>query len=355
MHRPSPDFEPRIYTPQRIAAVVATLADDGIAPARVLAGSGIDAAALQAPQTRVSYAQVAAVFRNALDLAREPTVALRAGARMHVTAYGIWGYALLSSRTCAEMLEFATKYRRVIGPMADMAYDPERDPATCVFEVLLSPDPRDGLYRFALDFTLSAHLTLTRDMYGEDFGFAAVRVAYPAPARADAYSEFFGCPVQFGQHRNELQFDAAWSRRAPRMQDCVTHAMARESCQQFLVDLTHSGGIASAVRRTLVEQMPWRFPSIESMAQELSMEPRTLRRRLEAQGTSYRQMLADVRRGMAIEYLRTTRMTTEDIASRLGYSDAANFRHAFARWTGRSPHEYRVGKAVDVMSVPVPH
>jgi AraC-like DNA-binding protein len=352
VYRPPPDFEPRIYTPQRIAAVVATLAEDGIAPARALAGSGIDEAALQASQTRISYAQVAIVFRNALRLTREPTVALRAGARMHATAYGIWGYALLSSRSYAEMLEFAAKYRRVIGPMADMAYDPERDPATCGFEVLLSPDPRDGLYRFALDFTLSAHLTLTRDMYGEDFGFSAVRVAYPGPAHPDAYGGFFGCPVQFGQRCNELQFDAAWSMRAPRMQDGVTHAMARETCQQFLTDLTHSSGIASAVRRALVERMPWRFPSIESMAHELSMEPRTLRRRLEAQGTSYRQMLADVRRGMAIEYLRKTRMTTEDIASRLGYSDAANFRHAFARWTGSSPNAYRVGKAVDIVSIP---
>ena len=72
------------------------------------------------------------------------------------------------------------------------------------------------------------------------------------------------------------------------------------------------------------------------------MEPRTLRRRLEAQGTSYRLILAEVRRRLAIEYLRKTRMTTEEIASRLGYSEAANFRHAFARWTGKSPHDYRL-------------
>jgi hypothetical protein len=92
MHHSSPDFEPRVYTPQRIAAVVATLAEDGVAPALALAGSGLDEAALHVASTRLSYAQVATVFRNALRLAPEPTVALRAGARMHATAYGIWGY-----------------------------------------------------------------------------------------------------------------------------------------------------------------------------------------------------------------------------------------------------------------------
>jgi len=348
VHRSPPDFEPRVYTPQRIAAVVATLAEDGVPPLQVLQGSGIEEAGLQSPSTRISYAQVSTVFRNALRLARDPAIALRAGARMHVTAYGIWGYALLSSRTCAEMLEFAVKYRRVIGPMADMAYDHLVDPALCGFEVVLTPDPGDALYRFAIEFTYAAHLTISRDIYGEAFNFSAVQVAYPepGPAHAQACRAFFRCPVHFGQPRNALHFDAAWSTRPPSTHDPITHAMTREMCQQFLSDLTVAGGTAARVRQALVEQMPWRFPSIESMARELAMEPRTLRRRLEVQGTSYRQLLAEVRRALAIEYLQRTRMTTEEIASRLGYSDAANFRHAFARWTGKSPHEYRVGKHV---------
>jgi AraC-like DNA-binding protein len=71
------------------------------------------------------------------------------------------------------------------------------------------------------------------------------------------------------------------------------------------------------------------------------MHPRALRRRLETEGTSYRDVLAEVRMRLAIEYLRRTQMTHEEIASRLGYSDAANFRHAFLRWTGKSPSEFR--------------
>ncbi len=344
MHRLPPDFEPRVYTPQRVAAIVATLAEDGVPPAQVLHGSEIGVADLQTSTTRISYAQAITVFRNALRLTRDPAVALRAGARMHITAYGIWGYALLSSRTCADMLDFSTKYRRVIGPMADMRYDEAMDPSTCSFDVLLTPDPRDELYRFAIEFTYAAHLTLSRDLYGDDFNFSAVRVVHAEPAHAEAYRAFFRCPVHFGQPRNELHFDAGWSTRPPSTHDPITHALAREMCQQFLSELTHAGGTAAKVRQALVQQMPWRFPSIKSMARELAMEPRTLRRRLEAQGTSYRQILAEVRRALAIEYLQKTRMTTEEIASRLGYSDAANFRHAFVRWTGRSPHAYRLGR-----------
>ena len=341
MHRTLPDFESPIYTPQRISAVVATLAEDGIGAAELLAGSNLEEPALLLPQTRVSYRQVATVFRNAERLAPDSAFALRAGSRMHVTAYGMYGYALLSSRTGAQGLDFSVKYRRVMGPMADLIYSHEADPSSCSFEVLLTSDPNDALYRLALEFTFAAHLTIMRDMYGKGFDYTALRVVYPAPSYAQAYRRWLGCPAQFGHTGNELHFDAAWADRPPRLHDAVTYEMAREVCCQMLTEVHHAGGIASLVRRALVEQMPWRFPSIEAMAKELSMEPRTLRRRLESQGTSYRQVLAEVRQGLAIEFLRKTRMTTEEIASRLGYSDAANFRHAFVRWTGKTPHEYR--------------
>jgi len=338
---PPPDFALRIYTPQRIAAVVDTLLEEGVSPAQALDGSGLDEPALRASATRVSYGQVATVFRNALRLCTRPALAVRAGARMHVTAYGMYGYALLSSRLCAEVLDFSSRYRRVIGPLADLFYDRQQAPGVCRFEPLLSSDPGDPLYRFALEFTCAAHLTITRDLFGSAFGCEALRVAYPAPADAAQCSALLGCAMQFGQARNELHFDPAWADRAPQLHDPITHEMAREVCQRFLSELPYCGGTAAAVRRTLFEQMPWRFPHLDSMAQELSVEPRTLRRRLEAQGTTYREILADVRRTLALDYLRKTRMTTEDIASRLGYSDAANFRHAFLRWTGKTPHEYR--------------
>ena len=191
------------------------------------------------------------------------------------------------------------------------------------------------------EFALAAHLALCRDLYGEAFNFSMVRLAYPAPGHAQAYQQLFQCPVYFGQPVNEVQIGGVWSHRSPRMPDPVTHALARDICQQFLADLPSSGGVAATIRRVLVTQLPWRFPRIELMADELAMHSRTLRRRLEAQGTSYRQILTDVRRMLAIDYLRKTRMTTEEIASRLGYSDASNFRHAFGRWTGKTPNEYR--------------
>ena len=208
--------------------------------------------------------------------------------------------------------------------------------------MLLSADPSEPLYRFALEFAFAAHLTLGRDLSGSAYSPAGLCAACPASEHAERWAELFGCPVQFDALSNQIRVDRRWASFDHRMPDPVTHAGLRELCEQLLVDRTPTAGTASMVRRTLVEQMPWRFPTIDTMAEAIAVHPRTLRRRLEAEGTSYKDLLSDVRRRLAVEYLQKTRMTTEEIASRLGYSDAANFRHAFTRWTGRTPSEYRL-------------
>jgi len=337
------DFEARVYTTHRIDAVLATLAEDGIASRRVLEGSGLDPAMLLAPATRVSFAQIAQVFRNALRLSPDPTVALRAGSRMRVTSYGVYGYALLSSPTAAGMADFAVSYQRIATPGVELSFEHEGKHAVFRYKVLLTPDPDDALYRFTLEFSFAAHLALSRELHDSNYDFAAVRATFPVPGHVSAYRMLFRCPVAFGQDCNEIQIDPSRLEQPPRLPDACTHEMAREMCQQMLAGMRSPDGMAAMVRRALVEQMPWRFPNLESMAREMALPPRTLRRRLEAQGTSYSEILVDVRRALAIDYLRATRMTCEDIATRLGYSDAANFRHAFVRWTGKAPHSYRKG------------
>ncbi|MGN1289823.1 MAG: helix-turn-helix transcriptional regulator, partial [Bradyrhizobium sp.] len=171
--------------------------------------------------------------------------------------------------------------------------------------------------------------------------FSQISVAYGEPAHAGAYQAIFDCPVLFQQRGNEYRYELSQADGPVALADSRTHGMAREMCEQVLSEVNQAGGIAVDVRRVLIEQ-PGRYPNIEAIAERLSMHPRALRRKLEAEDTSYRELLAEVRTRLAIEYLRKTAMTNEEIASRLGYSDAANFRHAFIRWTGKSPSDFRV-------------
>ena len=81
--------------------------------------------------------------------------------------------------------------------------------------------------------------------------------------------------------------------------------------------------------------------SLGDIANRLAVSERTLRRRLRALGTSYNKILQNVRSSTAQEWLRDSNLTMELIAWRLGYTETANFRHAFKRWTGQSPQAFR--------------
>ena len=343
MYRPTPNLVQRIHLTQRIAAVVDVLEEEGITSSRTLTGTGLCSADLRSPDTRVSYRQVETVFRNATKLSNDPGIAFRAGQRMHVIAYGMYGYALLSSPTREEGIEFAIKYSRHLGMVADVAFSRDDDTATYTLAGLLSRNSPKAVYRFALEFAFATCLTFSTDVYGASFRFSALRATYPAPPHVDLYHELFRCPVLFDQSGNEMEFDVGWVDHpmvSPNPSTCV---MAADMCEPLLDDVNRDGGIAADLRRAMIARPGW-FPSIETMAAQFSVHPRTLRRKLEAEQMTYRRIIAEVRMKLAIEYLRNTEMTNEEIAARLDYSDAANFRHAFARWTRKSPSAFRNGK-----------
>lgn len=83
------------------------------------------------------------------------------------------------------------------------------------------------------------------------------------------------------------------------------------------------------------------YPSLEMIASELGCSGRTLRRQLSGVGTSYQKMLNELRCKKAKQLLSSSTLCTEEIAEQLGFSDAANFRHAFKKWVGKAPGVYR--------------
>jgi len=335
-----PSFEQRIYWPHSIAAIVAELGQQGIAPSAALEGTGLAASQLGDRATRTSYRQLEIVVRNAIRLSSDWTIALRAGLRMHVTAYWMYGYALLSSQTRADAARFVARYVRTIGPFCDVVFPNDDSKARVDLVPMHWPSASDDVHRFAVEFALAAHLVAHRDGMGPAFRFSGVMLDYPAPAHAGAYDEVFECPVLFDQpgcgYKRTLEDGPIV------FADHRTHAMALEVCEQLLADVDRAGSVASEVWRVLTERRAG-YESIDDVAEELSMSSRALRRRLEGEGTTYRDLRAEARTRLAIEYLRSTRMTHEEIAQRVGYSDAANFRQAFLRRTGKNPSDFRGG------------
>ena len=111
-------------------------------------------------------------------------------------------------------------------------------------------------------------------------------------------------------------------------------------CDELLSELKSRIGVAGEIRALLLRDIT-NPPTLAAIAKLLEVSDRSLRRQLRDQGISFRGLLDELRTQIALKYLRTTKLANEDIALALGFSDAANFRRAFRRWTNKSPSEIR--------------
>jgi AraC-like DNA-binding protein len=175
---------------------------------------------------------------------------------------------------------------------------------------------------------------------GPAFADRELHVRYGPPDDAAKYPEIFDCRVLFGQAQNEFLFDAAWLDQRPELGNEITNSMVVKLCDTLLAQLTLRIGLVGKVRQILMINL-MRPQSVENVASQLNVSTRTLRRKLREENTSFRKLVDELRMDVAIKYLRDTDLTVEDIAAALGFSDAANFRHAFRRWTNGAPQQFR--------------
>ena len=155
------------------------------------------------------------------------------------------------------------------------------------------------------------------------------------------YETFFGKPVEFAAEHNQLRLDqATLALRNP--EHCPgTWRQLLELCEAELELRTRTRSLRERVAQLLGPMLKGQEPDLQQVAGRLQLPPWTLRRKLDEEGTSYRAILNDTRRDLAMAYIRDTESAFGEIAWLLGFSSAEAFQRAFKRWSGQTPGEYR--------------
>lgn len=331
------------FSPSKIAVLMEVLSELGVPPEVVLAQTGLDAAAVANPFTLTSSQQFLIAARNSLRHSAASDIGMRVGCRLHVSSYGMYGYALLCSESMAHAFDAAVKYHQLANGLLQIRWAEEDGVASWLFPdhgSILLPDVDARLYRFLIDLQFAVHFTTIKDVMGSWCVPARALFTGPEPPHAAALAELLECPIAFDQPQNMLSYPAAWLTRAPQLANQITAAQVSTQCARLLEEFRWQAGITRRVYQELT-RTPGHFPEIEAIAETLCMTSRTLRRKLESENTSYSDLLTSVRKALAIDYLTTTQLSADDVALTLGFSDAVGFRHAFKRWTGLTPNEYR--------------
>ncbi len=335
-----PGKSDRVYAATKLAAVIDTVVAGGVSPAEALAGVGVSQAALLSPDTRVSLQQVLIACGNAIRLSQDQSLAFQAGASMHVSAYGMYGFAILSSADFRKTMSFCERYHLLATPLVTLCFSEDHGLGVWSVDPIVPTPVNDPLYRFIVEMQIGVILSLMRDVMGAAFSPAEVALAYSRPDDFGPAQLLGECRLAFDRPVNQFIFDAIWLDGSAELGNRTTYALVELLCDGLIAEMSELAGVAGKVRALLLQDMG-RQPSLTAVAEKLKVSERTLRRQLAQQRVSFRFLLDELRAQLAVKYLRETSMNNDDIAVAVGFRDPANFRHAFRRWTGRSPTAFR--------------
>ncbi|TQV67797.1 AraC family transcriptional regulator [Exilibacterium tricleocarpae] len=324
---------PTFYT----ATLVRWLIDEGHTEAALLENTGLTLALLENPDDYINFRQHRQLLLNALRLSGDRHLGLQFGRRLNLTSMGMIGYAAMSRDSFVEAIDTIITYFRIQAPLVEMTFRRTEQGACIVMDETLD---YGEIREFMFESFLGAADTVFAFLLNDRQPVIRAQGCLPRAADWDRHAHLLRFPVSFDQPRNALELDVRCLDLPLPTANPMAAKSAQKICDELLAQAAGQSDLAGKVRQLLLAHVG-RFPNLEQAAAQLFISPRTLRRKLQQLDTTYQTVLDDTREGLAVRYLTQTRMSVQQIASMLGYTDPSNFGRAFRKWTGKSPSQYR--------------
>lgn len=270
-----------------------------------------------------------------LGAVRNPYLGLELGSLIPASAHGAMGYAVVSSPTVGDAMHTLARYASMRNRF--FHYQCQSDGAQT--RLVLTPRmPLGPLRTFCEIGTAVSVFKMIQGVAGDE---AAAHMHFDAHWDGEVP---LNVPMQmhYAQLQTALRVPQAIARKATPTADAKLYASACRSCEEELAEI--DGSLVSRLRTMMPgEQQDW--PNLKEAAERLAMSPRTLIRRLVAEGVTYQSLLDESKSEMACWLLKNTKQPMSAIAERLGFVDDTNFSRSFRRWRGSTPLEYRKSRS----------
>jgi AraC-like DNA-binding protein len=311
----------------------------GASQAALVECSGITSLQLEDQDHRVPFGAYVRLMRAAKALTGDPALALHYGETndlAQISVVGLLGYA---SETMLDAFGQLNRYGRLVievdGPR-DRFKVSRRNGGFWVVDTRERPN----------DFPELTESTFARMVCGpRRFGVAnlaqAVHVSHAAPAYRAEYERIFQAPVVFEADWNALLVDPAWATHRIAQQPRYVFGVLSQRADALLKELEDSKSTRGRVEALLLPMLHTGQASAAAIAARMGVSRQTLFRRLKSEGVTFEKVFDGLRRQMALHYLADKKVSVNETAYLVGFSDPAAFSRAFKRWTGVSPRSAR--------------
>ncbi len=313
----------------------------GIASPQWLLGTGLDDQDLKHAEVRVSLRQFDMVYRNIYRLLPAPDTGLKLGLALNISRWGMLALAMISARSLGAALATANRHRALVRSRFDL------QPVEYGADVAIRMAPRGDQpfpvnREFGHEILIGTLQSQISDLLARPFHFSRIALAYPEPRHGDDYRQLCQCPVEFGTGTSELWLPRALLTERLPLANPVNEDHALQLSKQALAQLQQWQQADIKVRvQTALQASSGQWPSAREMAASLNLSERSLRRQLQQQGSSFRELIQQHQLRLALAELERPGNDIARVAERCGFGDANGFREAFKRWTGMTPGRYR--------------
>jgi AraC-like DNA-binding protein len=310
-----------------------------------MARASLCPADLEDPDGRLPFATYAALMRAAQDLCRDPALALHFGEAVDLAEVSIVGLIMNASATMADAFAQMQRFGRLTLETEGLSDGPRftltaRDGQLWMVDTRAEPNAFPELSEGAF-----ARLVCGPRRFLPEPHVLEVQFTHEAPAWRAEYDRIFQCPVSFSTGWNAMRLDPRITTWPVALQPRYVFGVLTQRPDDLLQELEGQKTIRGRVEAVLLPLLHTGEVGADAVARALGFSRQTLFRKLKAEDATYKQVLDALRHRMARRYLTGAKVSVNETAYLVGFSEPAAFSRAFKRWTGKSPREVRLARA----------
>ncbi|MGQ0534392.1 MAG: AraC family transcriptional regulator [Caulobacteraceae bacterium] len=323
----------------------------GANPAALAQRSGIDPVLLEDADNRVPFDKYVRLVRAGKDLTGDPALTLHFAEAVDMAEFSVVGLLANASETMMESFVQLNRYGQLVIEV-DIGAPNESKGGRFAYEFKETGAWLVDTRKNPNDFPELTESTFTRMITGPRRFLPRqhvleAHVTHPEPAHRAEYDRIWQCPITFNAPWNALRMDESLRMHRVRLQPRYVFGVLSAHADQLLKDLESSKTARGRVESLLMPILHTGDISMDTIAAKLGQSRQTLYRNLKEEGVTFEQVLDELRHKLAVHFLNSKKVSVNETAYLVGFSDPASFSRAFKRWTGISPREVRLARAAE--------
>lgn len=294
--------------------------------------SGISFQSLMHPNTRYPQDGVTKLWEFAEQYSGNKDIGFYAGRNLSIAGIPVLGQSLISATSMQDGFERFFRYQRILGESANIRQIEREQSIELRFNFVGDTQP---ICKHTYDMAIAGAVSMARVLAGQAWVPKQVRLRRTKPRDTSDFEGYFGCVVAFESSENCIQI-----RKTDFIQQFEGGPAFDMGLSQMLSDKSDKP-VTALLAMFLKQQCQDTVLDKTTAAKALNMSSRSLQRRLEVEGSTFRDVLAQARKDKALGYLAEHNLSLTAIAFLCGFSDVTAFNRAFKRWFGQSPGDYR--------------